>query len=151
MTPQRKNLQPAARLHTGNLSRDTFTVPTGYNSSAAATPLSRESSGRRQSWQTVSSWGGTPARRSGADNHAICPPSCTLLCTYLRMSIGKDPWKKLQASAKRDSLNGYDLWPIDSVARGKDKELLFTGVHRPFAENVLFVPIRENLIHTLAF
>ena len=67
------------------------------------------------------------------------------------MSIGKDAWKKLQASAKRDSLNGYDLWPIDSVARGKDKELLITGVHRPSGENVLSVPIRENLIHTLAF
>ena len=67
------------------------------------------------------------------------------------MSISKDAWKKLQASAKRDSLNGYDLWPIDSVARGKDKELLITGVHRPSRENVLSVPIRENLIHTLAF
>ena len=69
--------------------------------------------------------------------------SFILPLAFHRTSIGKDAWENPQALVKRVCLNGYDLWPMDSLARGKEKEILITGLHTPILMNLLSDRSRE--------
>ena len=62
--------------------------------------------------------------------------SFILPLAFHRTSIGKDAWENPQALVRRVCFNGYDLWLMNSLARGKEKEILITGLHTPILLNL---------------
>ena len=65
-------------------------------------------------------------------------------------SVTAADFKKLSAANKRQQLNGADIWPVETVARGKDKEILMSAVHKPSGETVISVPVEEKQLHSAA-
>ena len=54
-------------------------------------------------------------------------------------------FKKLLAFDKRAKLIGADIWPIEAIGEGDNKELHVTAVHRASAETVNCVPVNETV------
>ena len=64
-------------------------------------------------------------------------------------SITAAAFKKLSAFDKRAKLIGADIWPIEAIGEGDDKELQVTAVHRASGETVNCVPVNETVRHSL--
>ena len=64
-------------------------------------------------------------------------------------SITAAAFKKLSAFDKRAKLIGADIWPIEAIGEGDNKELQVTAVHRASAETVNCVPVNETVRHSL--
>ena len=67
------------------------------------------------------------------------------------MPISATNFKKLSAADKRAKIMGDDVWPFESLAKGKDDELLVAVVHRPSAETVQSVVLSDQLQNCLAY
>ena len=64
-------------------------------------------------------------------------------------SITAAAFKKLSAFDKRAKLIGADIWPIEAIGEGDNKELQVTAVHRASAETVNSIPVNETVRHSL--
>ena len=67
-----------------------------------------------------------------------------------QMPIQGPAFKKLSVADKRAKITRDDVWPFESMAKGRDDEILVAVVHRASAETVQSVVLSDQLQNCFA-